>query len=37
MEKISLEGKYVRTTKEMTGNGKGTTLGLKSVLKETSG
>lgn len=37
MEKISLEGKYLRTTKEITENGKRPTLGLKSVLKETSG
>lgn len=37
MDEISLEGKYTRAIKEITGNGMETTLGLKSVLKETSG
>lgn len=37
MEKISLEGKYIRATQEITGSGIETILGLKSVLEETSG
>lgn len=37
MDEISLERKHTRATKEITGSGKETTLGLKSVLKEILG
>ena len=32
-----LAGKHTRATREMTGNAKEATLGLRSILKETSG